>query len=101
MAQRQNWIVKEPEPIQESLSRISQKNAYSNDKKAGTAKATVKFTSFGTVYQFERYYKINTINIDARIHINEYNPNYYFTTNDKNMNIFSKKIQTTQNSKKN
>ena len=43
---------------------------------------------------------INTINIDARIHINEYNPNYYFTTNDKNMNIFSKKIQTTQNSKK-
>ena len=33
MAQRQNWIVKEPEPIQESLSRISQKNAYSNDKK--------------------------------------------------------------------
>ena len=43
---------------------------------------------------------INTINIDARIHINEYNPNYYFTTNDKNMNILSKKIQTTQNSKK-
>ena len=43
---------------------------------------------------------INTINIDARIHINEYNPNYYFTTNDKNMNIFSKKTQTTQNSKK-
>ena len=43
---------------------------------------------------------INTINIDARIHINEYNPNYYFTTNDKNVNILSKKIQTTQNSKK-
>ena len=43
---------------------------------------------------------INTINIDARIHINEYNPNYYFTTNDKNVNVISKKIQTTQNSKK-
>ena len=43
---------------------------------------------------------INTINIDARIHINEYNPNYYFTTNNKNINLFSKKIQTTQNSKK-
>ena len=43
---------------------------------------------------------INTINIDARIHINEYNPNYYFTTNNKNVNLLSKKIQTTQNSKK-
>ena len=43
---------------------------------------------------------INTINIDARIHINEYNPNYYFTTNDRNVNSFSTKIQTTQNSKK-
>ena len=43
---------------------------------------------------------INTINIDAKIHINEYNPNYYFTTNDKNVNLLSKKIQTTQNSKK-
>ena len=43
---------------------------------------------------------INTINIDARIHINEYNPNYYFTTNDKKLNILSTKIQTTQNSKK-
>ena len=36
---------------------------------------------------------INTINIDARIHINEYNPNYYFTTNNKNVNLLSKKIQ--------
>ena len=43
---------------------------------------------------------INTINIDARININEYNPNYYFTTNDKNVNIISEKIQTAQNSKK-
>ena len=43
---------------------------------------------------------INTINIDARIHINEYNPNYYFTTNDKKLNILSKKIETSKNSKK-
>jgi hypothetical protein len=43
---------------------------------------------------------VNTINIDARIHINEYNPNYYFTTNDKNINLLSNKLQTAQNSKK-
>ena len=43
---------------------------------------------------------INTINIDARVHKNEYNPNYYFITTDKNVNTITKKIQTTQNSKK-
>ena len=43
---------------------------------------------------------VNTINIDARIHINEYNPNYYFTTNDKNINLLSNRLQTAQNSKK-
>ena len=43
---------------------------------------------------------MNTINIDSRIHINEYNPNYYFTANNKNINPLTKSIQTSQNSKK-
>ena len=41
---------------------------------------------------------VNTINIDSKIHKNDYNPNYYFITSDKNLNSFTKKIQTTQNS---
>ena len=43
---------------------------------------------------------MNTINIDSRVHLNDYNPNYYFTTNNKNINILAKSIQTSQNSKK-
>ena len=43
---------------------------------------------------------INTINdINARIQINENNFNYYFTTNDRNLNSLSRKIQNS--SKKN
>ena len=41
---------------------------------------------------------VNTINIDSKIHKNDYNPNYYCITSDKNLNSFTKKIQTTQNS---
>ena len=43
---------------------------------------------------------VNTINIDSKIHKNDYNPNYYFITSDKNLNSFTKKIQTAQNSTK-
>lgn len=43
---------------------------------------------------------VNTINVDSKIRKNDYNPNYYFITSDKNLSTFTKKMQTAQNSTK-
>ena len=43
---------------------------------------------------------VNTINVDSKIRKNDYNPNYYFITSDKNLSSLTKKMQTAQNSTK-
>ena len=85
------------------INYVSNINTNNNNNKTKRAIQVVKKTPKKKVKSrnYISIKDINTINIDARMHKNEYNPNYYFITNDnKNMNSISKKIQTTQNSKK-